>query len=757
LSSLCRPYTFPTQRRAPNDMGFVPSNSALHSARFMVALALGLACGLLRLPPASAANRDVTGQPIYDIVAVGLARGEILLATPVGRTSRLVWRFRKIALSPPSGTARSVVLSSTGTKALVVFPDGTPRVLDLTQRITEVVANELPPPQHRLPKQLFPYAEGGRVCLLDDLGSSDSSKCRDATAAAVHEDGCVLYAFSDGRLVAVAPDGSQEKLPYRLPTGLQWELLAGHRSDRRDFLVLVTHPTTSAGNERAVGTTEVIDPRRPATFIARYADPNVAGLRAQLDFEGAESVETAPKNAARLDDATLAALAQRLEREPGHPDVTWSFYRVSPDPELYAPVLELAPGEPDFPSDVGIWEEIRPLAHGTTRQAYEEAYASLGDRRWSRCTAYVRSLSYPGTWLIEYWYYYPFDEGKPHAHIHDSEHIFIEVDKLGGTVRNVFASDHNGFVPNNLYSVLVKDAPPVALPLYATVELAKHAMAPDLNHDGRFTRGVDDNLHPESHAVWGLRDLGKKKGDLMEPYRAGMSLPRSPGDRFALSDTRDLFPGFDASTGHQVCRLEPLPDDQPCNNCDVATSEAAMAHLVAHSDAQTPENIYKPYVLPWREVRLGVAPFGRSVNYADLSVALVGDVRHLTREMVRVPMRLSLEYMFSHSKSTGGSVSMMHAGPRLERMVTNTQGFYFGVTPEWISVQPGPWQYSGIWYRAGYVLELPSKRWGNLTNHIGVMFHGSMVRFEWRVSLGILRQRGRHDFGARPNDRNPYQ
>jgi hypothetical protein len=120
-------------------------------------------------------------------------------------------------------------------------------------------------------------------------------------------------------------------------------------------------------------------------------------------------------------------------------------------------------------------------------------------------------------------------------------------------------------------------------------------------------------------------------------------------------------------------------------------------------------------------------------------------------------MRLSLEYMFSHSKSTGGSVSMMHAGPRLERMVTNTQGFYFGVTPEWISVQPGPWQYSGIWYRAGYVLELPSKRWGNLTNHIGVMFHGSMVRFEWRVSLGILRQRGRHDFGARPNDRNPYQ
>ncbi len=36
--------------------------------------------------------------------------------------------------------------------------------------------------------------------------------------------------------------------------------------------------------------------------------------------------------------------------------------------------------------------------------------------------------------------------------IHDSRHIFVEVDNLGGTVRNFLASDHDSFVPNNLYS-----------------------------------------------------------------------------------------------------------------------------------------------------------------------------------------------------------------------------------------------------------------------------------------------------------------
>jgi len=67
------------------------------------------------------------------------------------------------------------------------------------------------------------------------------------------------------------------------------------------------------------------------------------------------------------------------------------------------------------------------------------------------------------------------------------------------------------------------------------------------------------------------------------------------------------------------------------------------------------------------------------------------------------------------------------------------------------------WRYSGVWYRVGYILELPSEHKGNFTNHIGVMFQSSAVRFEWRVSFGFLGQRTRHDFGPRLGDRNPYR
>jgi len=105
-------------------------------------------------------------------------------------------------------------------------------------------------------------------------------------------------------------------------------------------------------------------------------------------------------------------------------------------------------------------------------------------------------------------------------------------------------------------------------------------------------------------------------------------------------------------------------------------------------------------------------------------------------------------------------------GWRLSSRVQST--FYFGITPQWEDVStrvvngaPSPadrqWRYSGVWYRVGYILELPSEHKGNFTNHIGVMFQSSAVRFEWRVSFGFLGQRTRHDFGARLGDRNPYR
>ena len=737
-----------------------------------------LACILLPVRVCGTTRRDVTGQAIYDLVGVGFSSKEILLATPIGRSGQLAWRFRKIALTGLTEPPTSAVPSSSGTKLFVGLPTGKSVVVDLTERVTEIGVGSLPPSQHRLPQQRFPILVDGRICLLNDLGALDGEVCVKAAAAAVHEDGRILYSFSDGQLVVVGAGGSRQELAYRLPEDAKWKLLAGRVGGRTDFLVLVTESTGAVASGAGGSVTTIVDPRRPATHIAQYDDPIVAELRAEIEL-GRESLDGKSEDPLQADDPTLRTLAGVLRRGSGELKLSWSFYNVSPDPDLYAPTIELAPAEPDFPSDVNIWHDIVPLSHGSTRQDYEKAYALLGPGRALQCTPYVRILSYPGTWLFEYWYYYPFDEGKPHAHIHDSEHIFIEVDKLGGTVRNVFASDHDSFVPNNLYSVLVKDARPVTLPLYATVEYGKHAMAPDLDRDGRFTRGVDDNLHPELFEVWGLRDVGKKKGDIMEPYRPSMSLPRYPEDRFALADAPSLFPGLEENTGHSVCRLEPLPGTR-CQHCAVATPEAAMAHLVDHPDAQEPENIYKTYVLPWREVRFGVGFFPWDGGRFQLSVALIGDSRHMTAGLVRLPVRIGLEYAWTPVQeavlvhvngqySFVSSQSTMYAGFRLERMVTNTQGFYFALTPQWVhttltasTATPATlgWQYGGLVYHAGYVLELPSAHKGNFTNHIGVQIQNSPfypVLFEWRVSFGFFRQRGRHDFGARPTDRNPYE
>lgn len=744
--------------------------------------ALSLALLLSASLSAAASGHGSAGsplQPLYDVVAVGRGPGQILLATVAAPAASLNWRIRTIPLPSPQAAVRSIALSAGGTKALVVFADGTRQVLDLTERIAALNPTPSTAPQHRLPDQRFPFASSGRVCLLNDLGDTVSNTCEDAADTVIAGDGQILYALGDGRLLIQSADGNREQLPYRLPPNTSFELLAGHPGDAHDFLVLTTRVRTPPGSGATEPITTITDPEHPDSPLGEFDDPLIARLAAQIIFSGG-ATEHGSANAPT--PADLTTLAVHLKQQAPSPQFEWSFFRVTPNPELYAPVLELASGEPDFPSDVNIWQQIAPLTHDPSRAAYQAAYASLGDGRWSQCAYYVRTLSFPGTWLFEYWFYYPFDEGSPHPHLHDSEHFFVEVDKLGGAVRTVFASDHDSFVPNDTYSTLLKNARPIPLPLFATVELGKHAMAPDLDRDGRFTRGVDDNVHPEPYAVWGLRDRGGELRFLMEPYRTSMTLPRQRDDRLASKNAAGFFPGIDVPTARQACTLEPLPDDPPCANCLAASATAAIAHLVDNPDARVPENIYKPYVLPWREFRAGVGIYDWREGRGQLSLGMVGDLRHMTGGLLPLPARLAIESDWSlrnlrvplvvngQTQYTGSS-STLWAGARIERLVTHTQGVYFGVTPEWSDISARVsggalvpaglhWQYTGVSYHAGYLIELPSWHKGNLTNHIGVVFRNtpnSPLLFEWRVSFGFLRQRGRHDFGARPADRNPYQ
>ncbi len=715
---------------------------------------------------AGAEERRPAPDPLDDIVAVGHGAGRIVLATRGKPSSAQRWRFRTISLSPETANAQEVVLSRSGSKAVVVFPGGAASVLDLTQKLDAIVAGQPQGAQHRLPGQLFPVARGEQICLVDDAGQTSAAGCRPTAQAAVHEDERVLYALADGSLLLTGPDHpAGVSLPFRVPTGTRYKLLAGQRGDRHDFLVLLDQ-----GSE-----VRVVNPARADGVLGAYHSWELAGLRAALEFVAEEANPAKPS----LSDETLRALAANLSEQAPPGAYEWSFFRVKAEPALYAPVLEFAANEPAYPSDFDIWKVLNSISNGTTREAYQAAYDTLGQERFRRCRVYFRATSYPGSWLLEYWYYYPFDEGKPHPHIHDSEHIFIEVDKLGGTVRAVLASAHGSFAPNNNYSTFLRGALPVTLPLFALVELEKHAMSPDIDHDGKFTRGVDVNLHRERYDVWGVRDLGNKKGHLMEPYRPYMTLPRRKEDRFALASPASYFANLEVSAEKATCGLLPFPEDPPCKECPAANPAGAMAHLTAHGDARRPKDIYKPWVLPWHEIRLGLGLFDHASNNAQLYAAYVTNLKHLTRGYFPFPGRLSLEAMWSPTSQvftstangqtiTTTRLNATYFGARYERFLTNTQGFYGGFTPLFrrntISVTgSGPLQsrshfeYEGIWYRLGYIFELPSHNKGNMTHHLGAVFQGRTFRFEWHVSLGVFRRHGRDTFGIRPGDRNPYE
>ena len=710
--------------------------------------------------PLQADEKKSPTNPLIDVVAVGRAPGKIVLATLAEPLSRNQWRYRTIALVSPNAKAERVELSRSGTKALVVLAGGTVTVVDLTAKVPTVGDGATPQAQHRLPGQFFAVPRDGKICLVDDAGRFEDSRCREGMRAALHEDGREIYSRADGSLFVLSPGASASRvLSFAVPANARYELLAGQHGDAREFLLLI-----HAGNSSAI-----VDPDKPKDSVTETSWI-AAGLRAQLMFVGGAT-----------SGMSVQALAANLEKGAGTGPFEWSFFRVRPDVALFSPVLEFAPEESVLPADVNIWSELGRIGSGKTQAEYEKVYAALGDERIKRCTVYYRTRSYGGSWLVEYWYYYPFDEGHPNEHIHDSEHLFIEVDKLGGAVRSVLASSHGQFAPNNNYSTLMPGTTTVPLPLYAMVEQRKHAMSPDINRDTKFERGVDVNLYRDKNAFWGVRDLGGFNESFMRPYKPAMTLPREKKDRMALANQGEYFPRLEVPEGRQSCGLVPFPEQAaPATPANEVTA-TAIQHLSGHSDARKPQDIYKPWVLPYSQIRVGLGIFDRDGLSRQLYFAYVRDIRSTTRSGWGPSGRLALELMWApvkhHDFFTVGNQTFterlsneMYAGVRYERLLTNSQGFYGGVTPHFRQLQlesvngtpltsPTAWDYDGVWYRLGYIIELPFRTKGNLTNHVGIVFNPQQgsARFEWRISFGVLRHRGRDKFGLRPGDGNLYQ
>jgi hypothetical protein len=133
--------------------------------------------------------------------------------------------------------------------------------------------------------------------------------------------------------------------------------------------------------------------------------------------------------------------------------------------------------------------------------------------------------------VVEYWCYYVYNEFTVRGtwlpyrvrdnHPHDLERLYLvltpteaagSVDGMADEtwarnafrIRSVVANAHDGSIPPNQYEI--SDNQVLEPPLTVLVERGSHAMAPDTNHDGRFTPGIDSTAAVKLQ--WGIRDSG---------------------------------------------------------------------------------------------------------------------------------------------------------------------------------------------------------------------------------------------------------
>lgn len=133
--------------------------------------------------------------------------------------------------------------------------------------------------------------------------------------------------------------------------------------------------------------------------------------------------------------------------------------------------------------------------------------------------------------VVEYWCYYVYNAYRirgawlPYRasdnHPNDLERLYVVLrsnrlawpaDAAGGDawaretfqIVRVVANAHDGSIPPNHFRV--REGNRLEAPANILVERGAHAMAPDVNRDGRFTPNVDSS--GVSKVRWGIRDLG---------------------------------------------------------------------------------------------------------------------------------------------------------------------------------------------------------------------------------------------------------
>ena len=199
------------------------------------------------------------------------------------------------------------------------------------------------------------------------------------------------------------------------------------------------------------------------------------------------------------------------------------------------------------------------------------ALAAVGYRVFPRVNHGMREV------VIEYWCHYLYNEYSVRVgflpyrvrdnHPEDLERLYIVLvaDPVTGAyrIRRVIANAHDGSVPPNEYDVDAGGE--IAPPLTILVERGSHAMAPDIDSDGRFTPSIDSTS--SGKGVWGIRDGGSAWGWYRSSYMemrddravrlcadplAVSEVPCTPYALYPVTDLQRWFDGLQLSKSERL-------------------------------------------------------------------------------------------------------------------------------------------------------------------------------------------------------------
>ncbi len=730
-----------------------------------------LACAAQAVPARAAEETD--GR---DLVAIGIVEhGRAIVLATSGLPNRgRIWRFRSLDTSDLPQPIQHVVLSAGGTKLFVQPGRSRGVVLDLTRQhrhntpLQYVAPADLAPGggtrahSHRLVRQRFVSIHDGEAYIIDDVGTIQTEfPAQSAVAAAISDDGVALYVRPDGVAVICGERASNPRdcrdLPDRL--NVQGTAVNARSTARNNGLSVPRFLVLAEADDR----TDLIDPEHRAA--PSRMQRTEAALQACLMVNGMS-----------MSAAKIASYANTLVRESadtwaaaGHPVTNWRFFRVVAEEDLYAPVLELAALESVFPAPFEAFDGmtkgdgIKGTQPRVVERLYDKYLRLARSAREAQCTMYYRTHSTHGSWLIEYWLYYPFDVGGFVSHPHDPEHIFVEVDKLGGAPRRIIGAGHGYVAGNNMYTADRAGARALGLPLFAIVELGKHASAPDIDRDGLFTPGIDENEYRERSKIWGVRDVIGTINNQILAFDTAMSTARRPEHWLALASANTRFAGELPPAARAICRLQPMP---PTNTrarrplcrvsdwfilppCHELTADCARRHVTEHPDFIDVRTILKEWAFPQSFVRAtyGIGP-RRGLHSIGVGYATDLDRVPLVGRFLPLPGRLGVDGFYwrqdrytldtdsciadcSHSAGGGWAI-------RYEQFVANLFGIFSAVR-----VYSPPLK--DTWIAFGPFVEVPLGRRSNLTVEGGLAFRPSdSPRFELRVSGGVWKPKTNH-------------